>query len=135
MLRFGVAHSLLHALDFILNVSVGDKNVGPAVVIVVEEKAAEAQGDKSGAADLRPRGLVHEQAVALIVVEREHLVGEVGDDDAGMAGAVVVAGINPHAGTRHAVFTEGDSRRDRPLLKCAILLVQIKLVGLSVVGE
>ena len=69
------------------------------------------------------------------MVEREHLVGEVGDDDAGMAGAVVVAGINPHAGTRHAVFTEGDSGRDRPLLKCAILLVQIKLVGLSVVGE
>ena len=135
MRRLGIAHALLHALDFVFDVAVGDKNVGPAVVVVVEEETAKTQRDQGGAADFRPRRFIHEQPVALVVIERKHLVGEVGDDDAGMAGAVVVGGVHAHAGAGHAIFAEGDSRRDALLLKGSVVLVQVQLVGLRVVGQ
>ena len=69
------------------------------------------------------------------MVQRKHLVGKIGDDDAGMAGAVVVAGIGAHAGAGHPVFTEGNTRRECPLFERSVLLVEIKFVGLGVVGE
>ncbi len=52
-----------------------------------------------------------------------------------MAGAVVVGGVDTHAGAGHAVFTEGDAGGDSLLLEGAVLLVQVELVGLGVVGE
>src|SRR5277367_4669194 len=50
--RLGVAHALLHPLDFVLDVSVGHENVRPAVVIVVKKETAEAQRHQGGASDL-----------------------------------------------------------------------------------
>src|SRR4051812_15451325 len=44
--RLGVAHTLLHAFDLVFDVTIGDQDVGPAIVVVVEEKAAEAKGDE-----------------------------------------------------------------------------------------
>src|SRR6202022_3323248 len=52
MRRLGVAHPFLHALDFIFNVAVGDENVRPAVVVVIEKEAAKTQRDQTGAAEL-----------------------------------------------------------------------------------
>ncbi len=52
-----------------------------------------------------------------------------------MAGAVVVGGVHPHTGAGHAVFAEGDSRRDALFLERAVVLVQIQLVRLRVVGQ
>src|SRR5215467_12010171 len=37
MWRLGVGHALLHALDFVFDMSVGDEDVGPAIVVVVKE--------------------------------------------------------------------------------------------------
>ena len=88
------------------------QNIEPAIVVVVEKETAEAERDQAGAADLRTRGFIDKQAVAFVVVEREHLVGEIGDDDAGVARAVVVGGIHAHAGAGDAVFAECDAGRD-----------------------
>ena len=76
MRRLGVADALLHALDLIFDVAVGDEDVGPAVVVVVEEEAAEAERDQRGAADFGAWSFVDEQTVAFVVVERKHLVGK-----------------------------------------------------------
>src|SRR5712664_3645883 len=109
MRRFSVADALLHAFDLVFDMAVGHEDVGPAVVVVVEEKAAEAEGDEGGASDFGLRGFIDEQAVAFVVIERDHLVGEVADDDAGVSAAVVVGGVGAYAGAGSAVLTEGDS--------------------------
>ena len=70
------------------------------------------------------------------MVKREHLVGEVADDQAGMAGAIVVASIDAHARAGNAIFAEGDAGSDAAFSSnVPFVLVQIKLVGLGVVGE
>src|SRR6266567_2894517 len=81
--RLGVAHSFLHALDLILNVAVGDKNIWPAVVVIVEEETSKAECDQRGPPYFRLWGFVDKQAIAFVVVERHHLIGKVADDDTG----------------------------------------------------
>ena len=135
MRRLGVAHTLLHSLDFVFNVAVGDEDVGPAVVVVIEEEAAEAERHQGVAADLGLWGFVDEEAVALVVVERDHLVGEIADNQAGMAAAVVVGSVGAHAGAGNAVFAEADSCSDSALFECAVFLIHIQLVGLRIVGD
>ena len=106
MRRLGISDALLHALDRVLDVAVGYENVRPAVVVVIEKEAAETERDQRGAAYFRLRSLVHEQSVAFVVIQREHLIGEVADDHAGMAAAVVVGGVDAHAGAGYTIFAK-----------------------------
>src|SRR5215469_877250 len=133
--RLGITDALLYALDLIFDVTVGDKNVGPAVVVVIEKEAAETEGHQRTAADFRLRRLVDKKTIALVVIERDHLVGEIADDNARAPAAIVVRGIDAHAGARHSVFTETDAGRDSTLLECTVAFVQIQLVGLGIVGD
>ena len=82
---------------------------GQPVRIVVEEEAAEAEGEKGGASDFRVRGFVDEEAVALVVIEGEHLIRKIRDDEAGIAGAVVIGGGDAHACARDPSFTIRDA--------------------------
>ena len=117
------------------HVSVCGKDVGESVEIVVEEETAERQRQQRRPADRRPRCIVDEEPIALVVIERHHLVGEVPDDEAGPSGAVVVRGVDAHAGARDAGLAEGDSRQDRPILERAVALVAVQAVRLGVVGD
>jgi hypothetical protein len=69
------------------------------------------------------------------VIERKHLVGEIGDHHARVAGVVVVGSIDAHAGPRYAVFTEGHAGDDAFFGERAVAIVAVELVGLRVVGE
>ena len=59
MWRLGIAYALLHALDCVFDVSIGDKDIGPAVIIVVEEKTAKAQCHQTGASNFGTWSFVH----------------------------------------------------------------------------
>src|SRR5215469_3491033 len=133
--RFGVADALLYAFDFVFDVTVSDEDVGPAIVVVIKEETGEAEGDEGVASDFGLRRFVDEQAVALVVIERNHLVGEVADQNTRVAAAVVVGGIGAHARTGDSVFAEADAGGDPTLLKGSVLLVDVELVGLGVVGD
>ena len=69
------------------------------------------------------------------VVERHHLVREVADDQALPAGAVVVGGVDAHAGARHAGLVERHAGRDADVGERAVLLVLVEAVRLRVVGD
>src|SRR5258708_160185 len=73
MRRHGVFHVRLHALDIGVDVAICHQNIGPAVEIVIEEKAAEAESEQGSSADFRARSFVHEEPFSLVVIEREHL--------------------------------------------------------------
>src|SRR5260370_17211646 len=75
------------------------------------------------------------QTVALVVIERNHLIRPGADDATGVAAAIVVSCVHAHAGTRHAVFAECDAGGDAALFKGSILFIQIELVGLRVIGN
>src|SRR5579883_1231472 len=105
-----VPDTLLDALDVVLNMAVGHEDVLPSVVIVVEEETREAQCEQAIAAHLGTGRLIHEQALPFIVVEGHHLIGEVANDDARPARAIVIGGINAHAGTRDTILAIGNSR-------------------------
>src|SRR5579859_3192780 len=93
-----ISHTLLNALNSLFDMAVGNENVGPAIVVIVKKETAETQSQQGCAPYRRARRFIDKQTVALVVVERQHLVGEVGDDDAGMPRAVVVGGVYAHAG-------------------------------------
>ncbi len=44
MWRLGIADALLHCLDLIFNVAIGNQNIFPAVVVVIEEKNSRSRG-------------------------------------------------------------------------------------------
>src|SRR5688572_20156263 len=93
-----VLDSGLNAFDIHFDVAVGHEHVEPAIEIVVEEEATEAQGEKAGSPDFRTRRFVDKQPVTLIVIEREHLVGKVRNHQAWISGSIVIRGRHSHSG-------------------------------------
>ena len=53
----------------------------------------------------------------------------------GHAGAVVVGGVDAHAGARHSVFAVGDSGRHAFLGERTVAIVDVELVRLGIVGR
>src|SRR5258708_20856419 len=86
-----------HALHGGFDVAVGDEDVQPAVVIVIEETTAETKhldsrcGDSRRITDLRERSTV-------VAPKMVRLVLKIGDKQAGPTVVVVVAEIDVHAG-------------------------------------
>ena len=115
--------------------TVGDENILPAVVVVIEKETAETQRDQCGPANFRLRRFVNEQSVALVVIERDHLVGKVADHDAGVTAAIVVGRVHAHARPRNAVLAETDTCGNTTLLERSIFLVEVELVGLRIVRD
>ena len=131
----GVFHVRLHALDVGIDVAVRDQHIWPAVKVIIEEKAAEAESEQGSAPDLRARSFVDKESFSFIVIERQHLVRKIGDQQAGEAGMVVIRRIHTHAGAGHAIFTESDSCDDRFFRKCAVAIVAVKLVRLRIIRK
>ena len=69
------------------------------------------------------------------MVEANHLIGEIGDDQAGIAGAIVVGGVDAHSGAGDAVFAVGDACRHAFFRERAVAVVDVELVGLCVVAD
>src|SRR5712671_4230610 len=47
MRRLRIAHAFLYSLDFVFDVAIGDQDIEPTIVVVIEEEAAEAQRHQS----------------------------------------------------------------------------------------
>src|SRR5262245_42714049 len=112
MRRLSIFDSRLDALDVFLDMTISDENVEPAVKIVIEKETAENQREKAVSSDFRTWGFVDEQTIAFVVIEREHLIGEIRNHHAGKSGAVIVCGCDTHARARDAIFVVGNSRQD-----------------------
>src|SRR5271157_1296522 len=52
-----------------------------------------------------------------------------------MAAAVVIGGVHAHACARDAVLAEADAGGNSALLERSIALIQVKLVGLGIIGH
>ena len=80
---------LLNFVDVVFDVTICNKNVLMAVEIQIKEKAAESQGQQASLTHGGCGRFIHKQTLALVVIEIKHFVGEVRDNQAGIAGAVI----------------------------------------------
>src|SRR5262249_46913262 len=103
MRRLSVLDTLLDFLNVILYMAIGDEDIRAAVQVIIKEEAGKAEREQAGVADFGTRRLIYKQAIALIVIERHHLVGEIRNDYAGTSRPVIVSGIHSHACTRYAI--------------------------------
>ena len=69
------------------------------------------------------------------MIQPQHLVGEVADQQMRPAAAVIIAGIRAHRAARHAVFPIGHAGRHAAFHKTAFPGVAIQFVGLRIVGH
>ncbi len=135
MRRLRVGDRRLHTIDVVLDVAVGHEDVQPAVQVEVEEEAAEGEGQEARLSDAGHRRVVDEQAASLVVVQGEHLVGEVADHQAVAPAAVIVGGVDAHGAPRLSLLAEGDAGRLADLLERTVVPVVVKEIRLRVVGD
>src|SRR5271156_3573807 len=135
MRRLGITHAILNLLDPCLNVAVGDKNIRPAIQIVIEEKTAEAESEQARTANAGRRGFVHEESILLVVIKRSHLIGKIGDQQARKYAAIVIRSIHSHARARNPVLAERHARSYALLGESSVAIVDIKFIWLLVVDE
>src|SRR6266849_3063979 len=121
-------------IDFGKHMAVGHEDVGPAIVVEIEETYSPSEilgvyaqaGLKDG---------VVEGAVAIVVVQVRGLVGVVGLDDIEPAITVVIADADAHAALRRAIFIEGAADFRADFSEGAILVVAIDTAGYGVAGD
>ena len=92
-----------------INVAVGDEEILPAVVVVVEESVAEAYEGDSWCADTCLVADIGEGSRAVVAEEHVVVVGERSADDAEVAIVLVVAGGEAHVGNLAAVAVESEA--------------------------
>ena len=114
--------------------AVRHENIRKPVEIEIEEEAAESQRQEARLAD-PGRGRVVEQTPPLVVVQSEHLVGEVAYDQALAARAVVIGRVDPHRPARLSLLAEGDTGAPADLLERAVVPVVVQEVRLCIVGD
>src|SRR5580704_3696676 len=127
--RFGV-----ELFDIGINVAVADQNIGPAIVVEIQESAAPSQKLRVRAQPRGKRGVL-EVARALIVVERRGVTGEIGLHQIQVSIQIVIRRGNPHPGLRLAVRAQGTPGFDGDVFERSILLVVIESAGSRVIGH
>ena len=115
--------------------AVGDHEVEATVQIGVEKAAAESQRAARRRADAGLDRHIFVQAAAGGPIQADHLVVEVRDRKARVAGIVEVAAIGPHAGAGLSFRAEREPGLDGDVLERAVSQIAIELVRLRVVGD
>ena len=106
--------------------AVGDENVFPPIIVVVEELHAKTKKRNADGPDTRRAGQVGELAVVIVVIEVVGIVGEVGFHDIGPAVVIVIRRVNTHAGLLAAINAIGHAGHDSRLCEAALAVVVIK---------
>src|SRR5216684_2258614 len=107
---------------FRIDVAVGDENVRPTVVVIIEKASTPAQIFQVEAefGVKRPEG---KGPVALIVVEVRHVVLEVGLENIEPSVGIVVPRGNPHSGLLAPVLVIADASLHAALLKGSVAVI------------
>ena len=115
--------------------SVGDKEVLPAVIVVIEEVGAPPQEAQAGQAQSGGAAHVPESVASQVPVKGVVVRGEVGDVDVESSVPVVVAEGDPHAGLSLPVLVEGHGRHQSPFIEGSVSPIAEEKVGHGIVGH
>ena len=114
--------------------AIGDEEILPAVVVVVEKKGSPTHKGAAAAGQTGSAANIAEEAVALVAVEGVVVLGEIGDENIGAQVIVDVAQCHAHPGLGAPVAAVGRARGQRDIGK-ATTVVAPQAVGVPVVGD
>ena len=130
-----VLRSGAHLRRVVDDVAVRDGDVEPAVVVVVEERCAEADEWQRREREAALAGRIDEQPPAQIAKQRRRLELVIRHDQIQPAVAVVVAKIGAHARARLAVVGDGNAGKEPPLVESSVAVVAIQRVRQGIVRD
>src|SRR4029077_6501364 len=119
--RLGVSDIAPNVANRFVDMSVGNREIQPAVEVDIEEGAAESETVTRGNADSGLRGNVFETLPAE-TIQADHLIVEISDGDARCAGVVEIGDVDSHAGARFAFTAARDSCLDCSIFETAYLI-------------
>src|SRR5260370_16579505 len=111
-----------------------DHKVGTAVIIEID-KAGAPLHRSSFAGKSGGNGYVREEALALVVIEAGHFVGEIRLDDIEEPVAVVVHGVRAHSTLSPSVRIVSRSGEHTALAKSSIAVIHEEQAGRRIVGD
>ncbi len=118
-----------------IDVAIGDQDVLPAIVVVIEKGVAESEERNGSLAETDVVAEIGEVGVAVVVVERVVGIAEGGVVNIELACVLIVADGEPHGSRLQAGLIERKSRRITVIFKRAVALVDVEIVGCGVVGH
>src|ERR1035438_5356470 len=113
--RFFVLHGLRIAVDHVVGVAVGQEEIERAIVVIIEESQPPAAQKARGLRHLVLEGDVPKGLVPAVLVEREHFLVHVGDEQILPSVTVEIGGIHAHTRAGPPIFAESHLGRQRDL--------------------
>ncbi len=122
-------------LYFLVDMAVGDEQIQPAIVVVIEKASAKAQHVSRG--QRNACGVAHFVEQALTVVMPKVVGGklEIGNIEVQTAIVVVIAQGNTHGGHGASTGRERHAGRGRGFPECSVLLVVVEINFQAVIGD
>src|SRR5207249_8309283 len=132
---FAVMEIGIADLDGVKIVALGDQEILPTVIVVVEEAYAPSGVGHGDASDAGREAVVGESRVAVVLVEGVALVGKVRNDQIRPAVIIIVGEIDAHTGEGAAVAVDGDFGEEAHFFKGSVAFVVIEEFDHRVVGN
>src|SRR5882724_2732256 len=115
--------------------AIGNKNVGPAIVIGVEESRAPSDVGISGGCEVRLGRDVFKPLRSTVPIESIVLKGIVGNEQIEQSIVIEVGGIDAHRSLRFSVSVHRSSRDHADIFEGAIASIAIEVVRTSVIAN
>src|SRR5713101_6529785 len=133
--RFTVTRAGFHAIHLGKNVSIGDEDIGPGVVVHVKEAGAPAHQAIVLLSDAGSPAHVLETLRAEIFVKTVGLLGKMRDEEAEQSAVVEVGEINVHVAELKAFADERQAGEHADVRKGAVVIVVVEVVGNGIIGD
>src|SRR5436190_5779125 len=118
-----------------VDVTIGDENVFPAVVVEVEKLYAKGEMRNADWPKVRRAGKVSKLAVVIVVVKVVAVVGKIRFNDVGPAVVVIIRRVNAHASLLFAVGAVGGAGLGTNFRESALAVVVVKHARGGIVGD
>ena len=125
----GVAHAKGFLVHLGIHMPIGDKNIRPAVIVVIEKFQAEAEKRDAHWAESGSRLLVGEFAGAVVVIEIVGVVGKIGLGQVRPAIVIIIGHVHSHACLLAPIFAVSDAGLRAHLGQMSLAIVVIHQAG------
>src|SRR5229473_1171248 len=133
--RFAVARAGFHAIHLGKDVSIGDEDIGPGVVVHVKEAGAPAHQAVILLSHTRSPAHVLETLRSEIFVKTVGLLGKMRDEEAEPSAVVEIGEIHAHVAEFHAFAAERQAGEHADVRKGAVVIVVVEVVGNGIIGD
>src|SRR5688572_7492437 len=109
--------------------TIGNKQIHPAVVVVVEKLRPPANVWQARGRDLRSIRKIRKRILAVVMIERVVLVCEVRNEQVEFSIVIVVANGHAHTTLFAAILVDGSPGIEPDLLKRSVAFVPVMKIG------